>query len=489
MSNMNLIIRYWGRKPRELAQYYIEKYSKHGEIVADLFGGSGVFVQTALELGRRALYVDLNPFAELIAHSLMEGCDLDEYKQAVQTILSRKIVPIKIKGKKVNIEARKLFYVKCICGRETEAKLINFTRIYRSATNAFIQLNDKKYEIFKIIQEKGAITHDELCKLNKDTSTRSLSNAVKWLIRQGIIKENEMPIYAKLVKPCECGRTEIEFSSNNGNIWVIEGPIEPFYWYPKNELKYKDGKPFLKKRDVSHVHEFFIDRSLAILSTFWHDILKIKTKKDVKRCLQLTFMATLIRSSKMCRMSGGTWPINSYWIPRKFIIKNPYVVFENAANQIIKFLKNRRKFNPGSLKDLMNGKVDVTFLIADSRKVRLPKSSVDYVIIDPPHMDDAQFLELSMFYTSWLKRELCFKDELVVNLNQGKTLEKYFEMLNEVARNIYHMLKPNRYLTVILHEENKEILDSCVKAISDANFELVENNQKDNYSIYTFKKK
>jgi hypothetical protein len=486
MSNTNLIIRYWGRKPHELAQYYINKYSKYGEIVADLFGGSGVFVQTALDLGRKALYIDLNPFAELIAHSLIEGCDPDEYLRGVQTILSRRVIPVKIKGKKVNIEARKLFCIKCECGKEVEVQSITFTRIYRSS-NTFIPLNGNRYKIFKTIHEKGEITHDELCKLNKDMSTRSLSNVIKWLVRQGIIEESEMPIYAKLVKPCECGRTQIKFI--NKNIWVIKGPVEPFYWYPKNELKYRNGKAFFKKRDVSRVDEFFTDRSLAILSTLWHDISSIKIKKNVRRCLQLTFMATLIKSSKMCRIYGGTWPINSYWIPREFVIKNPYVVFETTANRVVRFLKYKKKFDPGSLKDLMDGKAHVAFLIADSRKIKIPKSSLDYVIIDPPHTDEAQFLELSIFYTSWLKREPRFKDELVINPNQGKTLEKYLKMLNETARNIYYALKPSKHLTVILHEENQEILKSCVKAISDANFELIKIDQKDDYNIYTFRKR
>ena len=481
----NSVIRYWGRKPYVLAQDYISKYSKRGEIVADIFGGSGVFVSTALDLGRRALYVDLNPFAELIARSLIEGCDLDEYQRAVQVILSRKVVPVKIRGKRVNISARKLFSIKCVCGREAEAKFVSFTRAYRSLS-ILPQLNGTKYKIAKMIQKKGEVTHNELYKLNKDMSTQSLSNVIKWLVRQGVVKEREVPLYAKLVKPCKCGRIQVKFK--NENIWVIKGPIKPLYWYPKNELKYRNGKSFLKRRDASRVDEFFMDRSLALLSTLWHDVSSIKTEENVRRCLYLTFMATLIRSSKMCRASGGTWPINSYWIPRNFIIKNPYIMFQNAAASVIDSLKNKRRFKSGSLEDVVHGKADVGFLVADSTKIKLPKSSLDYVIIDPPHTDEVQFFELSMFYTSWLKQEPQFENELIVNPKQGKTLESYLKMLEEVSKNIYHALKPGKYFTVILHEEDQTILKSCVKAISSANFKLVKNDQKGDYNILTFKK-
>lgn len=486
MSYRNLI-RYWGRKPRGLAQQYISQYSKPGEIVADIFGGSGVFVEVALELGRRAIYIDLNPFAELIAHSLIEGCDLSEYQQAIQTILSRKALPVKIKEKQVNIRTRKLFYVKCVCGRNVEASLVTFTRIYQISSNNFSQLKGTKYKIAKIIQKEGQINHDKLCKLNKDITTQSLSSAIKWLVRQGMVKEREVPLNAKLVKPCRCGRTEIKFQ--NSNIWTIKGPIEPLYWYPKDELRYKNGEHFLKRRDVSSINEFFMDRSLALLSAIWHDICLIKAKESVKRCLCLTFMAILARSSKMCRNSGGTWPINSYWIPRNFVVKNPYIVFENAANHMISFLRNKRKFNCGDFSDVMRNKANIAFKLADSTKVSLPKNSLDYVIIDPPHTDEAQFFELSLLYTSWMKKRLPFENELIVNPKQGKTLDVYMRMLKEAVKRIHYALKPNKCFTIILHEEDPSILKACTRIVCSVGFELLKNDQESNYTVYTFRRK
>jgi len=70
----DLLIRYWGRKPPDLVKNYIEKYSRRGDILLDPFGGSGNIVKTAINLGRRAIYSDINPFAKLIAQvSLMDA--------------------------------------------------------------------------------------------------------------------------------------------------------------------------------------------------------------------------------------------------------------------------------------------------------------------------------------------------------------------------------------------------------------------------------
>jgi hypothetical protein len=483
----NQIIRYWGRKPSELAYRYINCYSKPGEIVADIFGGSGIFVETALELKRRAVYVDLNPFAELIAHSLIVGCDVSKYRQAVQKILKRKNIQVGVKKKRARLEPRRLFYVKCACNRNVEAKSIIFTRVYCVKFTNFTKLDGIKNEIFQTIKEKGQITHEELQRIYKNIPTRSLSYIVKRLVKQGVISDKEMPIAAHLLKPCKCGRNKINFKDEN--IWTVKSPIESCYWYPKSGLEYENGKPFLKRRDVLRIDEFFLDRSIALLSAIWNDICSYKIDNHTKRCLKLTFMATLARSNKMCRKSGGTWPVNSYWIPRNFVVRNPYIVFEKAANQMVTLLKSKRKSKFGKLKDVINGYAEVAFFLADSTRLKMPKNFIDYVIIDPPHTDEAQFFELSVFYTSWLRKRLPFKNELIVNPKQQKTLDTYMQMLREVAKRVYHVLKPNKYFTVVLHEEDQSILKTTIKTICSVGFKLFKNDKEGDYSVYTFQKK
>lgn len=481
----NQIIRYWGRKPSELAQKYISRYSKPGDVVADFFGGSGVFIEAALKLGRKAVYIDLNPFAELIAHSLIEGCDISEYKLAIQKILRKKSIKIKKGNRIVTLNPKKLFNIKCTCKRIVEAKSIVFTRVYQVASTNFRELSGLKKNILRTIQEKGQVTHEELRKEYKNVKTQLLSKIIKRMVREGFIYEKEKPLRAYLLKPCKCGRRIINFQSKD--IWAIKGHVKPYYWYPKDKLEYEDGKPFLKKRDASQVNEFFLDRSLALLSAIWHDICRLDLDVHTKRCLKLTFMATLARSSKMCRESGGTWPINSYWIPRIFVVKNPYKVFENAAHKIMRFLNKSPRFSCGSFSDVINGKVDVAFYIADSTKMYLPKNSLDYVIIDPPHTDEAQFFELSLFYTSWLKERLDFKNELVINSKQGKELENYLSMLKKTAEKIKYALKDGKYLTIILHEEDRNILDKCFQTFYEMDFKPVNKEHEKDFVIYTFK--
>jgi len=492
----NRIVRYWGRKPLELARRYINRYSRPNDLVLDSFGGSGIFVKSALELQRRAIYVDLNPFAELIAHSSIEGCDINSLKVAVEKILSRKELQVRLRRKLITIDRDELFSVKCPCGRDVEVRSISFSRRYRINTRPKIENRGLKKEVLDIIKRHETIMHDDLvrisgCLYSKKNlkavkSRENLSKAVKSLVRENIIEEEEVPVSATLEGPCVCGRLRVDFK--NQLVWTVDSPIKPYYWYPKDSLSYDNGRPFLKKRDVSRVNEFFIDRSLALLSAIWHDIRCLKLDERVERCLELIFMATLARSSKMCRDGNGTWPVNSYWIPRNFAVKNPYKVFGNAATQVIRLLMDETRVVCGKANDVISGEANIAFIVASSTKFTLPKSVVDYAIIDPPHTDEAQFLELSVFYTSWLRKKLNFKDELVINSHQGKTLERYLEMLERASERIHCALKDGGYFTTILHEEDSKILKQSRDVIEGAGFKLIKEDDIGDYSIFTFEK-
>jgi len=485
MSRRDAVVRYWGRKPRNLAETHIQRYTKTNQVVADIFGGSGVFVKTALELKRRAIYVDLNPFAYLIAKTIIEPCDPAEFARASKIILSGSKIQFK-KKTTFGCERSKLFSIRCRCGNQVEVSSVVYGRKYNKLHKDHLRLEGKKRSVYMSIAKRKNVTHEDLISLHPELSTQTLSNVVKWLVKENFVKETEFAVEARFVSPCSCGRERL---SLHGSIdWLVDDDVEPIYWYPDDRLEYYDGTPFLKRRDVTSVSQLFTKRNLVALVSLWSAIRRIRVKSSVKNCLRLTFMATLARSSKMCRAKGGTWPINSYWVPRTYLVRNPYVIFKNVVNQLSRMLESKLEVKSGSVEDVISGHADVTFLLADSTKLRLPTNSIDYVIIDPPHADEAQFFELSLFYTSWLKRKLDFSRELIINSKQGKKVDTYLEMLGEASTRIYDSLKKNGHYTLILHGDNQKVLDRCMEAICDVGFRFIENKVVDGYTIYTFKK-
>jgi tRNA G10 N-methylase Trm11 len=130
---------------------------------------------------------------------------------------------------------------------------------------------------------------------------------------------------------------------------------------------------------------------------------------------------------------------------------------------------------------------DIAFLLGDATDLPLPAGSIDYVITDPPHTDEAQFFELSVFYTSWMKRRVDFENEFVINPKQGKDLTKHLEMYAKFVLGIQRVLKPSRYFTVILHEENESILKKCLKITENTGFTLYKSDKVNSFHLFTFR--
>ena len=347
----------------------------------------------------------------------------------------------------------------------------NITKLQRKVLNA--------------IRKNNSITHEEIVKRLSHIPKNRITNALKKLIRYGAITEKSMPTRVTYVKPCTCGRTEI--NNPESLRWILEEPIYPVYWYPRTKLRYSDGKAFLKKRDAERICEFFDNRTLALLSHLWHKIKELDTSLLVKRCLYLIFMTTLARSSKMNRESGGTWPINSYWIPRRYVIRNPFYAFLKSAKDFIRELSaHSYRSVSGNVLEVIKGRSEVAFLLGDAKNLPLPANSIDYVITDPPHTDEVQFFELSSFYTSWMRKRLDFENEFVVNTKQGKDLSKYLEMYAKFVLEVQRVLKPSKHFTVILHEENKKVLEKCLEITENAGFIFYKSDKVDSFYVFTF---
>jgi len=450
------------------------------------FGGTGICAKSALELGRRAIYVDLNPFAYLIAKTTIVRCDVEKFVRASEIVLSNSKVRFK-RNIKFESERSKFFSLRCKCGNAVEVSSVLYGRRYSKIYRGRANLSGLKRSVFRSIAARNGITHEGLVSLHPELSTQVLSWAVGWLVKNGLVQEKEFAIAARFTSPCiSCRRDGTVLRGTEG--WIVGGNVKPAYWHPDDRLNYDDGTRFLKRRDARRISELFTPRNLAAIASLWHDIEKIRVEGSVKNCLQLAFMATLVRSSKMCRDEGGTWPVNSYWIPRTYLVRNPYIVFRNAIDRITRMLIKQHKIRSGSPLDIMHGRSQVCLLLADSTKLALPKNSVDYVIVDPPHTDEAQFFELSLFYTSWLKRRLSFKNELIINKKQGKDVETYLRMLRNASQRVYDSLKRNGHYTMILHDTNRNFLHNCRDVVRSVGFKFLVEDLVDGYTIYTFRK-
>lgn len=406
--------KYWARKPHNVVAEYIKHYSKEGEIILDPFVGSGVTAIEAIRLGRKGIAMDLDPIATFITKNT--------------------IVPI---------DTQKILKVFEVIKRKLE-KLVN-----------------DLYE-----------TRCPKCK------KEAIIVCTHW--------EGNNPV--RIMFDCKrCGKGKKSISSwDSDKIETIEKKAFPF-WFPTSRLAYNhlefQESPHVP--GINQVDKLFTKRNLLVLSAIWLEVEKIKEVKlrDVMRFAftSMSHLASKMTPVRPTRLFSSFWAQHRYWIPPKFMESNVWILFDSAvngrqgilrgkeySNNAIKYYKEAKTFN--DLKKKANILIK-THNVLELEDI-LPPNSVDYVFTDPPYGGAIQYLELSTLWASWLRMNLDFKDEITINDSQKKDFDYYHNMLTASFKQIYRVLRPEKYMTVTFHSTNIKVWNSIIQAVILAGFEL-----------------
>ncbi len=411
---MYLIHKYWARKPHNVVAEYIKHYSKEGEIVLDPFGGSGVTAMEAIKAGRKALSIDLNPMSAFLIENTLSEVSSNEIEDEFSRIEA-----------KLKEHINSLYETKCQkCGKKLSA----------------ICLHWEKEKPIKIMFECNSCN----------------------------IKRGKEPDSSDLKKIKEADNLKLK-------------------WHPKNKLAY-NGNLF---KEGTHLPEYetldtlFTNRNLYALSLIFEEIEKIENKK-LQNVFKFAFTSMVHLVSSMTpvrptRQFSSFWPVHRYWIPPIFMESNVWMVFESsvlgkqgvlkgkedAASQI-KTYKRAKNF-----KELGDG-ANILFETANALEStkHIPPNSVDYIFTDPPYGGAVQYFELSTLWAAWLKMDMDYADEITINSQQEKDFDYYHKMLKSAFREMYHVLKPGKYLTVTFHSTEIAVWNSIIKAVVLSGFDM-----------------
>jgi len=401
-------VRYWGRKIGKVLDVVIsilrKQYGSSKLVVVDPFGGAGTIVQKLLRIGHKVIYSDPNLYAWLITKYHIGRCKSN--KVSFQNVLPEETKALDPHGKIKRIKLQKLYVIWC-----------PYCKIFREVIRYY------------------------------------------W--------ENCMCI-ARLV----CGH----------NVECDDVELEPYYLYPMYELKYPDGKWFYKRRNVRRIDELYTRRALLVLTAILNKVKKYSIKGYAGTLYWLALMAIQYNSSKMAREGCGAWAINSYWIPPKHVELNPLKLYINRLKLLMK-VKTLSINTTTSLRKTEKIRYEPSLdaailrLTATQLAKSFNKPIADVIVTDPPHADETQYFELSFLHNSWycvhqnpVQWQKCtelqwYKEEIVVNPQQGKGIKEYLELLGQAFASFRNMLKPNGMLIVMLHEENIKLLQKMIDTI------------------------
>ena len=408
--------KYWSKKPYNIVRYFIKKYSSGNDIVLDPFCGSGISVIESIILGRKAIGIDINPSAIFITEQMIKRIDTNSVLKYFEKIKNN-----------INSKIDSLYEI------ERDGKIIPATHfIWEDGKLSEIWYSNggRKKNVFKPLKE------DEL--------------------KAKEIKVKDIP-----------------------------------YFYPKTSF-FHNSRVNTKKGQK--VYDLFTPRNLYALSLLYNEIEKIEDE-DVKNLLKFVFTSSVGQSSKMVfivkrrgknkgntveKKEVGSWVIG-YWTPKDFFEINVWKNFESRFYKIIK-AKNEQLYSnylikeTKNIQDIIFNDFNLCLLNQPAQKAlkNISDNSIDYIITDPPHGDRIPYLELGILWNSWLKKEPNFKDEIVISnaKERQKDIKNYNLLLNKVFSEIYRVLKPNKYFSLMFNSLDDETWMNLMTQLSQIGFVL-----------------
>lgn len=436
---------YHTKVPHKAIMKFIEHYTEEGDIVFDGFCGSGMTGVAAGLLNRRAILCDLSPAATFIAYNYNTPVDVDEFEREAKRILAE-----------VAEECGWMYETLHTDGK-TRGR-INYT----VWSDVFICPYCKNEYIFwdaAAEKETGKVKRSYPCptckaEITKRECERAWITFFDQAINQEVTHAKQVPVLINYA----VGKKRFEKKPDQFDLDLLKKIRESVipYWFPTDQLPdgYNTEQP-KRSHGITHVHHFYTERNLWVLVSIFQRI----TESKKVTLLLLLFTSSLIRTTKMYKFTmdrkmgtvSGTLYIPSLWTENSSIklLKNKFSDFCR-----VKYTKNRYVLIE-------------TASVSDSNVQNI---SVDYIFTDPPFGGNLMYSELNFIWEAWLKVFTNNRSEAIINDTQRKGLDEYKELMTACFKEMYRILKSNRWMTVVFHNSKASVWNAIQDAITRAGF-------------------
>ena len=297
---------------------------------------------------------------------------------------------------------------------------------------------------------------------------------------------------------------------------------EEILWIPKDE-------ELPKGSDVDSVLKLFSPIQLSELAILRKLIIRKTTKKrEMRYSLLLAFYNTIT----MCNLTyhetwqrpgkGGSCGIYNYYryriapkptlfdtadifkgkLQRVFKGKqeldySPYFYdsyFEPLSETIKNFkgsmISQRDDLNNvGTKENAINGE---KFFQADATNLKeINDKSIDYIYTDPPYGAKIPYLDLSAMWNAWLDFPVdksLKEKECIEKGSLNKSRDEYYTLMKESLKEMYRVLKFNRWLSFVFQHQDPKLWQLLVDAAEEVGFEYAGSVRQNNGQT-TFKKR
>lgn len=430
---------------------FIKRYTTENAVVIDTFAGSGSTGVAAAETKRKAVLMDDSPYAHFIEKNIFTEYDFEEIESSFKTLMQ-------------NLEPE-------------------MNELYKT------KINDKEYGVLENIISSNIYVCKEcgnhISLYENGTGKRSeykcskCGNVIN--IAHSEIKETKVasrkPVYVTIKTPN--GKISRDATDDDIKEWdsnvkkVLERNKE--LWEPSEKIVYNRAYPRVGGWPGFPIHSkvgaLFSEKNLLALKILNNYIEKNQMiKNSTKRFFKYVFTESLFRSSSRLFVSSGIK--NVYHIPPVGKEQNVLVVFNRKYKAILKAFK----YSNNILKD--KSKKNILTFQGNARDLKFKSDSFDYAFIDPPYGGMVPYAELNLFYSAWLEKKEDLDNEVIIPMDYDKKeewAEKWGVMIEEAFSEVYRVLKPGAYFTIVFQSKFSTIWNVLKNVmVNKIGFEFVE---------------
>jgi DNA modification methylase len=438
---------YHTKVPHKAIIPFIKHYTEEGDIIFDGFCGTGMTGVATRLSKRHSILCDLSPAASFIACNYNIPSDIKKFESA-----SKKFI------KEIYDEVGWMYETLHTDGHTKG--IINYV-VWSDVLICPYCENDYIFWEVAVDKEKDKVNKEYSCPhcnsmIKKSDCERSKITYFDSLINQEITQIKQVPVLINYSvnkqrheKTPEKADLDLIDKINNNSI--------P-YWHPTNRMPEGDESRRNDKYGLTYVHHFYTQRNLHVLSAIYNLIRNNKSKSTLNIVFQ-SISATL--SSKFVRYNmghrGNGNLSGTLYVPSLIAENNVIKLFEGKIKDFLKALNFTCRANFISCQ-------------SNSNLPQLKNNSVDYIFTDPPFGDNLMYSELNFLWESWLKVFTNNSSEAIMSSSQGKGLDEYKELMTATFKEMYRILKPNRWITVEFHNSKPSVWNAIQDGLTKAGF-------------------
>jgi len=488
---------YHTKVPYKAIMRYILHFTKPGDIVFDGFCGTGM-TGVAANLcqhppsglkeqiedeapdvrwgSRKAVLSELSPFATNIAYLFSKPYDSTNFEDLCWQIINEVKQECSWMYETNHIINNKTHYQTVI----TDGKELTNGEIKHTVwSDVFICpecAHELNYWEVTVDHEKKGVKKEFQCDhcnaiLKRNNLERAFETIHDDALEKSVQKARRMPVLINYTSKGADGkrvkRYEREPNEDDLNIVTKISETKNPHWYPTNKVMFKGNKWGDTWRagvhaGITHVHQFYTNRNLWVLSAIWEKIKKTKNKR-----LEFWFTSTLPWCGRENRLHIG-----NYFNRKGGVITSLrgtlYLASLSVETNVIYRFTLRIKSSQYGVNLIPNNKIVSTQSATDLRNI--PKNSIDYIFTDPPFGSNLMYSELNFFGEAWFQVFTNNKNEAIVNKSQGKGLPEYQKLMEKCFQEQYRILKPGRWMTIVFHNSQNRVWVAIQEAFLRAGF-------------------